>query len=123
MRGRHGRHDRASRGTSRGPNGTIVFVADSEDGRFVIRQEHDGQRGKDVGAITLADPGELRTFFKGLGRILASLGHTMDVGEPTAARGDPSRALARAHRRSPRAVELRLRRFGALPAEDERRVG
>jgi hypothetical protein len=98
-------------------------VADSEDGRFVIRQERNDHRGKDVCAITLADPDELRTFSKGLRRILASLGHTMDVGEPTAAHGDSSRAPARAHRRSPRAIELRLRRLGALPAEDERRAG
>jgi hypothetical protein len=143
-----------------GQNGTIVFVADSEDGRLVIRQERDGHRGKDVCAA-LADPDELRTFFRGLRRILPPLGHTMDIEEPTAARGDTSRALTRrnderdavvaqarqrhpqafapwkrdeereirrhrdagetipaiswAHTRSPRAIERRLRRPGALP--------
>jgi hypothetical protein len=155
----------------RGRNGTIVFLADSQDGRLVIRQEPDGHRAKDVCSITLTDPDELRAFFKGLRRILASLGHNIDVAEPTDARRDTPRALgagrrdddreavvaqarqrnpqafapwtrdeeqeirrrheagesipaiARARKRSPRAIELRLRRLGVLPAEDDRRAG
>jgi hypothetical protein len=32
----------------RGRNGPIVVLADSQDGRLVIRQEPDGHRAKDV---------------------------------------------------------------------------
>jgi len=153
----------------RGRNGTIVFVADSQDGRLMIRQAPDGQRPKDVCAITLANPDELRAFFRGLRRILASLGHRIDVAEPTDARREVPRALgagrdddrealmaqarqrnpqalapwtsdeereirrrheagesipaiARARKRSPRAIELRLRRLGVLRSEDDRRA-
>jgi hypothetical protein len=53
----------------RGRDHTIVFLADSKDGRLVIRQEPDGKNPKQVCAITLSDPDELRAFFKGLRRI------------------------------------------------------
>jgi hypothetical protein len=56
----------------RGRDHTIVFIADSEDGRLIIRQEPDGKKSKDVCAITLSDPDELRAFFKGLRRMLES---------------------------------------------------
>jgi hypothetical protein len=59
--------------TIRGHDGTIVFTADSADGRLVIRQIPAGRKSKDVCSITLADPNELRAFFKGLRRIVASL--------------------------------------------------
>lgn len=58
----------------RGKDSTIVFSADSTDGKLVIRQELDGRRPKDSCAITLSDPEELRGFLKGLRRIMASLG-------------------------------------------------
>jgi len=64
----------------RGHDSTIVFTADSEDGRLCIRQVHDGDEGRDVCSITLADPQELRTFFVGLHRILSSLGHAPEPG-------------------------------------------
>jgi len=55
---------------------TIVFVADSTDGRLVIRQEPaDGEGSSDVCSVTLADPEELRAFFTGLRRIVTSLGY------------------------------------------------
>ena len=41
----------------------------------------------------LSDPDELRAFFKGLRRILASLGHSIDAPEPTDVRRDTPRAL------------------------------
>jgi hypothetical protein len=63
----------------RGHGGDIVFVADSRDGRLLIRQENGGA-GDDVCAITLADPEELRAFFGGLHRILESLGHKPEAG-------------------------------------------
>ena len=63
----------------RGRDGIIVFIADSEDGRLVIRQIPVGRKSKDVCSITLADPDELRSFFKGLRRIIASLEHGSDV--------------------------------------------
>jgi hypothetical protein len=43
----------------RGRDHTIVFIADSQDGRLVIRQEPDGKKSKEVCAITLSDPDEL----------------------------------------------------------------
>jgi hypothetical protein len=149
----------------RGTDHTIVFIADSEDGRLVIRQELDGKKSKDVCAITLSDPDELRAFFKGLSRILSSLGHAVDSGgpAPSVRRGQPRavadnrqddrdavvaqarqrnpqaftpwtrdeeeeirrrhkagegiQSIARAHKRSPRAIELRLQRLGLLPSE------
>jgi hypothetical protein len=137
--------------------------ANSEDGRLVIRQIPDGRRSKDVCSITLAAPNELRAFFKGLRRIVASLEHGADVvagDEPVPAqsqraigqrqrdedreavvaqarernaqafapwskqeeeevkrrfeRGETVQHIARAHKRSPRAIELRLQRLGLL---------
>ena len=68
----------------RGRDGTIVFTADSEDGRLHIRQEQDGKSGDDVCSITLSDPEELHGFFMGLRRMLASLGHTPEAGAAAA---------------------------------------
>jgi len=155
----------------RGPDHTIVFVADSADGRLVIRQEPDGKTAREVCSITLSDPEELRAFFEGLRRVLSSLGHAPQAAAIAAPREraraevppraeDPARtdadreaviaqarqrdaqafaawtkdeeqqvrrryehgegipAIARAHGRSPRAIELRLRRMGVLPGPD-----
>jgi hypothetical protein len=149
----------------RGRDHTIVFIADSEDGRLVIRQEPDGKKSKEVCAITLSDPDELRAFFKGLGRILSSLGYAVESGaaprvtprgklrvvaggrqderdavvaqarqrNPQAfapwtreeeqqirkrhEAGESIQSIARAHKRSPRAIELRLQRLG-VPTEE-----
>jgi hypothetical protein len=149
----------------RGRDHTILFIADSADGRLVIRQEPHGKSGKNVCAITLSDPEELRSFFKGLRRILASLGHdvTRDDAPTPAVRtqssaagggkdedreavvaqarqknplafapwtedeerqvakrhkaGESVEAIARAHKRSPRAIGLRLQRLGLLPPD------
>jgi hypothetical protein len=145
----------------RGHDRTIVFTADSVDGRLVIRQVPDGKNSKDVCSITLADPDELRAFFKGLRRIVASLEHGADVVAETAApesrraigrrqddedrkaviaqardknahafaqwtkkeeqeirrrfeQGENPQQIARAHKRAPRAIELRLQRLGLL---------
>jgi hypothetical protein len=156
-----------------GEGQTIVFVADSRDGRLIIRQESEettGEKANDVCSIALSNPDELRAFFHGLRRILASLGHRVDV--PAAAEtphraparalapqkvtaqgsedreavvaqarqrnpqafapwtraeedeirrrhasGESVQSIARAHRRSPRAIELRLQRLGVLPPE------
>jgi hypothetical protein len=95
------RHEVRIRGTDQ----TIVFIADSEDDGLVRRQELDRKHSKEVCAITLANPDELCLFFKGLRRILASLGHPVgpaDVPQP-------------ARKRSPRAIELRLQRLGLVP--------
>ena len=149
----------------RGQDQTIVFLADSEDGRLIIRQEPDGRTAKDVCQIALSNPDELRAFFKGLRRILASLGNQVDpVEAPPSKRGKlpaaesaqdddreavvaPARqrnaqafapwtreeeeeirrrhqagesieTIARARKRSPRAVQLRLQRLGVLPSEE-----
>jgi|RhiMetdeSRZDD1v2_1073273.scaffolds.fasta_scaffold945300_2 DNA-binding NarL/FixJ family response regulator len=65
--------------TIRGHDGTIVFTADSADGRLVIRQIPERRKSKNICSITLADPNELRAFFKGLRRIVASLEHGAEV--------------------------------------------
>ena len=152
----------------RGDNQTITFIADSDDGRLVIRQEPDGKQSKDVCAITLSNPDELRVFFKGLRRILSSMGHEVSRDDAPAVRrtspaagrldgkreedrdavvaqarqrnpqafapwtkdeeqqvrkrheaGESVQAIARAHKRSPRAIELRLQRLGVLPPREE----
>jgi len=43
-----------------------------------IRVEADGKKGKDVCAITLANPEELHAFFKGLRQIVEALGHNLE---------------------------------------------
>jgi hypothetical protein len=68
--------------TIRGHDGTIVFTADSADGRLVIRQIPERRKSKNICSITLADPNELRAFFKGLRRIVASLEHGAEVIDP-----------------------------------------
>ena len=84
----------------RGKNDTIVFVAESDDGRLVIRQERDGEKPKDACSITLADPAELRDFFHGLRRILASLGYEAQAqpaaAPPSAAEDDRDAVIAKA---------------------------
>lgn len=70
------RHEVRIQGTQH----TFVFVADSTDGRLTIRQEAEGKPSEDVCAITLANPEELRTFFKGLRRVLDSMGLGIYVG-------------------------------------------
>jgi len=167
----------------RGRDQTVVFLADSEDGRLVIRQEREGETPEDVCAITLSNPDELQTFFQGLRRILASLEHrepaaapppagsgrpgasgrgrmalapgSSGPGQPSALSApEPEReaivelarqrnpnafapwtreeeqeirrrfeageaipSIARSHKRSPRAIELRLQRMGAMPRD------
>ena len=76
---------------------TIVFTADSEDGRLCIRQEPDGGNPENACSIALSDPGELAAFFKGLRRVLSSLGHDAAprVGEGSDARPEGKRASRR----------------------------
>lgn len=80
----------------RGRGQTIVFVADSADGRLVIRQEPDDAAASDVCTLTLKDPEELRAFFTGLRRIVSSLGYSGEAGAvPAAARpGAPADSTA-----------------------------
>jgi hypothetical protein len=163
---------------------SFVFVADSADGRLVIRQEErSGRTPREVCALTLADPEELRAFFEGLRRVLGATGHAVpapagaedptaelpasgsmrgsrrvppaqraSAGSTAARADDPAEreamiaearqrnpntfqpwtsdeerrvrerfengeaipAIARAHRRSPKAIEMRLKRLGVL---------
>jgi hypothetical protein len=58
----------------RGANATIVFVADSQDGRLIIRQETGDEDPTEVCSISLSNSDELRAFFQGLQRVVASLG-------------------------------------------------
>ena len=54
----------------RGRDQTVVFIADSHDGRLIIRQEKEGKKSNDICAITLSNSDELRAFFQGLRRIM-----------------------------------------------------
>ena len=147
----------------RGRDKTIYFIADSDDGRLIIRQESEGKKPRDVCSITLSDPDELRGFFKGLRRIMTALGVSVETPPEVppqrrpslagparqsaeagreeliaAARtrnaqafapwtkeeekevlrryksGESIEAIAKARKRSARAIELRLQRLGAL---------
>lgn len=75
----------------RGRGQTIVFIADSSDGRLVIRQEPETGEATDVCALTLKDPEELRAFFTGLRRIVSSLGYG---GEAAVAAPPPAAAAS-----------------------------
>jgi hypothetical protein len=113
----------------RGKDNTVVFVADSSDGKLVIRQEWDGKGPKHSCSITLADPSELEAFFKGLRRIMASLGTIEDkptskaprlrsepVPTATPATDDDREALvAKARQRNPQA-------FAPWTKEEEQEV-
>jgi len=151
----------------RGRDHTTVFLADSNHGGLIIRQEPDGKDQTSACEVTLSDPAELRDFFEGLRKILSSLGHATDLAGATQPRVETSRnpasllqrqddereavvaqarqrnpqafapwskeeeqevikrhqagesvqAIARQHKRSPRAIELRLQRLGILPPE------
>jgi hypothetical protein len=48
----------------------IVFIAEPDEGRLVIREED--ENGKEVCSLQLANPEELSAFFEGLQRIFAS---------------------------------------------------
>ena len=88
-----------------GQGQTIVFIADSEDGRLIIRQEPEGKTSTDVCAIALSNPDELGAFFQGLRRILASMGHRIDGGPPQTPRDSEEREalVAQARQRNPQA--------------------
>src|SRR4051812_28955772 len=77
-----------------GEEQTIVFVADSADGRLIIRQEGNGKDPSEICSIALSNPDELRAFFTGLQRVIASLGHAIDL-PPSASRGSSPRASQR----------------------------
>jgi hypothetical protein len=150
----------------------FVFTADSRDGRLVIRQKKKEARGpgREVCALTLADPEELEAFFEGLRRVLSSTGlcaaQSADAERPVPSRhsaprsvvpknaqgaadsrtdrdevvarargrnakafepwtgpeesdvrrqfeaGETVQSIARAHNRSPKAIQMRLERLG-----------
>jgi hypothetical protein len=48
----------------------IVFIAEPDEGRLIIREED--ENGKEVCSLKLANPDELSAFFEGLQRIFAS---------------------------------------------------
>jgi hypothetical protein len=81
-----------------GEGQTIVFVADSADGRLIIRQERAGEDPAEVCSIALSNPEELRAFFTGLQRVVASLGHSIETPATpaTPGRGAAPRAAQRA---------------------------
>lgn len=82
---------------------TFVFVADTDEGRLIIRQEPlEGASDEEVCALTLADPQELKDFFHGLRRVLAA------SGQETGRRAAPTD-------RSPRQLSLRN-----VPSPEER---
>jgi hypothetical protein len=48
----------------------IVFIAEPDEGRLIVREED--ENGKEVCSLKLANPDELSAFFEGLQRIFAS---------------------------------------------------
>ena len=62
----------------------FVLSADSRDGRLVIQQrkKHGSAPGHEVCALSLANPAELKEFFDGLRRLLASTGLAQAVSRP-----------------------------------------
>ena len=92
---------------------------------MIIRVEADRKKGKDVCAITLANPEELHAFFKGLRRIVEALGHNIELMEagsrtpsvktrPTEARGDERDALVLKAKKCPG--------FYSLDEEEEQEI-
>ena len=77
----------------RGRGQTVVFVGDSDDGRLIIRQETEGKKPKEVCSITLSDPDELRAFFKGLRRLMASLEYVGPRPSAAAGGGGPTHGV------------------------------
>ena len=86
----------------RGADHSFVFVADSSDGRLVIRQESAGKEPREMCAITLANPEELRTP-----EAEADVRRRFQSGQSVA-------EIAGVHKRSARAIELRLQRLGLV---------
>jgi hypothetical protein len=89
----------------RGEHTTFVFVADSREGRLVIRkEEEDG--GGEVCSLSLSDPQELADFFEGLRRVLATPGlraHLPDVkADALPAAAKPTAAAASSAATAPR---------------------
>lgn len=113
----------------RGKNASIIFFADSDDGRMGTRQERDGKGPREVCAITLTDSDELRAFFKGLRRILASSGHPVTSGEgPVEPRRRPRQALSAARTADREAVVAQARprnpqAFTPWTRQEEEKVG
>src|SRR5688500_6415762 len=66
----------------RGQDQTIVFLADSEDGRLIIWLDPDSRTAKDVCQTAMSNPDDHRAFCKGLRRILASFGNQVEPVEP-----------------------------------------
>jgi hypothetical protein len=110
-----------------GQNGTIVFVADSSLGHTIDVGEPTAVRGDAPRALPRRDDDRDAVVTQARQRNLQAFAPwTRDEEREVRRRheaGDAILAIARAHRRSPRAIELRLRRLGVLPAEDERRAG
>jgi len=109
----------------RGRDQTIVFIADSSEGRLVIRQEPDGREASEVCALTLRDPDELRAFFNGLRRIVSSLGYGGEAavaaagGSASSAPVSSQRAPAAGGRRGGGTAPSRALQGGASEEERE----
>ena len=73
----------------------FVLTADSRDGRLVIQQrkKRGSAPGREVCALSLANPSELKDFFDGLRRLLASTGLAPAASAP-AERAAPLRPAA-----------------------------
>jgi hypothetical protein len=75
----------------------VVLTADSRDGRLVIQQrkKRGSAAGREVCSLSLANPAELKDFFDGLRRLLASTGLAPAVSAPTDGAARPRPAAGR----------------------------
>jgi DNA-binding NarL/FixJ family response regulator len=149
----------------------IVFIAEPDDSRLIIREEDENSR--ELCSLTLANPEELSAFFEGLKRIFVSTNQQQQQQQPVISRrtgadrpaqrslptttdqneddreeiisrartrnpnafkgwskseegelrqryqkGEPIKAIAQALKRSEKAIEMRLKRMGLLPDEE-----
>jgi hypothetical protein len=93
----------------------IVFIAEPDEGRLIIREED--ENGKEVCSLKLANPDELSAFFEGLQRIFASTQNPPRIQQTEQARSvqrslpdtanedDREEVISRARARNPNAFK------------------
>jgi DNA-binding NarL/FixJ family response regulator len=96
----------------------IVFIAEPDDGRLIIREED--ENGHEICSLTLANPDELGAFFEGLKRIFVSTNQQQtslagraepqpptqrSLPQSTEENGDRKEVISRARARNPNAFK------------------
>jgi DNA-binding NarL/FixJ family response regulator len=93
----------------------IVFIAEPDEGRLIIREED--ENGKEVCSLKLANPDELSAFFEGLQRIFVSTQNQPRIQQTeqprpmqrslpdTSSEDDREEVISRARARNPNAFK------------------